>query len=495
MQADHPAGAPRLSKSKLTAVRQCPKRLWLELHKPQEKFEDASTERRFATGHQVGEIARSRHPGGLLIAPDNDLRRALAETRLAIDSGAQRPLFEATFESHGVLVRADLLLPERSAWHMVEVKSSTQPKFYHLEDAAIQAWVVRGAGVRLAATSLQVIDSSWVYPGGGDYAGLLRTESIDEAIEPLVDEVPHWLEEAREVATGAEPQVRIGSQCTSPFDCGFRRYCSKGLAPVELPVAWIPHLSASRKAALEEAGIVEMRDLPMEGLTAKQQEVAQAYLRGVPVIKPLGADVRRRFGGTRYYLDFESVQFGVPIWAGTRPYQQIPFQWSCHIEEPGKPLRHEAFLDFSGEDPSLGFVESLMTVLGHEGPVIVCSQSFEATRLRELADRFPTHAKALDAIVGRMVDLLPITREHYFHPGLEGSWSIKNVLRTLRPDLDYANLQGVSDGSGASEAYLEAIDPASSPERVEAIRRELLTYCARDTEAMIHVLYGLSGAC
>lgn len=484
----------RLSKSRLTAFRQCPKRLWLEVHRPELKVEDESAQRRFATGHQVGDLARSEYPKGVLIAPDNDLARAKAETKEEISSARRRPIFEATFETNGILVRCDLLLPSRRGWHMVEVKSSTTVKDYHIEDAAIQSWVVEGAGLKLAATSLQVIDSTWTYPGGGDYQGIFRVEPVDELIRDLRDQVPQWTAQAMAVASGPEPALAMGRHCNDPFECSFQHYCESLCEPVDMPISWIPNLHASKRAAFEAEGVVDIRQVDLTKLSERQREIAEAYRGGKAVKRPLSPAVRRQFEGTRYYLDFETVQFGVPLWAGTRPYQQVPFQLSCHVEKPGHAIRHLEFLDVTGDDPSRPFAETLLKAIGKSGPVIVYNASFESTRLKELAALFPDLAPALEAIRKRIVDLKPVTREHYFHPGLEGSWSIKNVLRTIRPDLDYGMLDEVGEGGEAVEAYLEAIDTATAANRKETLRQALLEYCKRDTEAMIHVLACLESA-
>lgn len=168
------------------------------------------------------------------------------------------------------------------------------------------------------------------------------------------------------------------------------------------------------------------------------------------------------------------------------------FQWSCDIEAPGSAIEHHEFLDLSGKDPSRDFAESVIEVLGKKGPVIVYKQGFEIGRLGELAARFPDLAPALEAIIKRVVDLLPLTAEHYFHPGLAGSWSIKNVLRTIRPDRAHDLLEEIAEGVAASEGYLEAIDPQTTAERKAQIRKQLLAYCGRDTEAMVHVLHKLA---
>jgi hypothetical protein len=188
----------------------------------------------------------------------------------------------------------------------------------------------------------------------------------------------------------------------------------------------------------------------------------------------------------RHYLDFETISFVVPRWIGTRPFQQVPFQFSCHVESVPGEFAHHAFLDLSGASPLRSFVEALLQAVGTTGAVVVWNQSFEAGRIRELAEMFPQHAEALNSIIKRMVDLLPIYREHYYHPAMMGSWSIKAVLPTIAPDLDYANLE-VGDGGAAQEAYLRAISPDASDSERETLRQALLKYCERDTWAMVRL--------
>ena len=173
----------------------------------------------------------------------------------------------------------------------------------------------------------------------------------------------------------------------------------------------------------------------------------------------------------------------VPRWLGTRPFQQLPFQFSWHIELQAGELRHADFLDVSGTAPMPSFVKRLQQVIGDHGPVLVWGKGFEGARLRELALMFPEHRDWLLAIVERMVDLLPIYRAHFYHRDMRGSWSLKSVLPTIAPDLDYRDLQ-IGDGGAAQQAYRRAIQPNTPAEESESLRRQLLAYCARDTEAM-----------
>ncbi|MBY0577910.1 MAG: DUF2779 domain-containing protein [Burkholderiales bacterium] len=191
----------------------------------------------------------------------------------------------------------------------------------------------------------------------------------------------------------------------------------------------------------------------------------------------------------RYYLDFETINFAVPRWAQTSPYRtQVTFQWSCHVEEePGK-IRHEMFLDVSGEDPRRASAERMIGTLGAEGPVFVYNQVFEKGRITELAELFPDLADELHALNGRIVDLLPIARAHYCHPDMKGSWSIKAVLPTVAPDLDYTALT-VGNGGDAQEAFREILHPETQDERRNLLTEGLREYCKLDTLAMVRLAW------
>lgn len=194
-----------LSKSKLLAFRQCPKRLWLEIHCPEERADSAATQASFDIGHQVGDIARRLYDAkgkGALIDPQAEgFDAAFARSMRLLDSS--QPIFEAGFKAGGALAFADVMLPVRKggkrAWRMVEVKSSTSVKDYHRDDAAVQAFIAKAAGVPLVSITLAHIDSQWVYPGNDDYQGLLvENELTDEAFN-RGEEVQGWISEAQSI--------------------------------------------------------------------------------------------------------------------------------------------------------------------------------------------------------------------------------------------------------------------------------------------------------
>ena len=228
--------------------------------------------------------------------------------------------------------------------------------------------------------------------------------------------------------------------------------------------------------------------------TEKQRTGQKQTLAGTVFFDATGAasDLAPH-GFPAYFLDFESIQFAVPIWKGTRPYQQITFQFCLHTLSESGHLSHAAFLDLSGKDPSEQFARALLAACGEKGPVFVYHAAFEKTRISELAERFPDLARSLLSINARVVDLLPIVRRRYYHHSQQGSWSIKAVLPAAVPELRYDALDGVQDGGMAMQAFYKAIQADISKERKSEIERQLLAYCRLDTYAMVRLWQLFSG--
>ena len=492
-----------LSKSKLLAYRQCPKRVWLEVHRPELREESKDSQARFDAGHQVGEIARQLYDPdqqGCLIDPQRDgFQKAFDRTQLLLANA--QPIFEAGFRTEEALAFADVMLPvEKSgglSWRMVEVKSSTSVKDYHLDDAAIQAFIARASGLALDSVSIACIDSCWVYPGGNEYNGLLKETDVTAHAMGRETEVRTWISDAhRVVASKLEPAVPMGKHCSNPFDCGFRDHCQDLLPKATHSISQLPgRLGKDLIALIDAQGLTELYDVPDDLLNQKQRRVKSAALSGQAYFdKTAAAQALGRYALPAYFMDFETINFAVPRWKDTRPYQQVCFQYSVHrLSETGK-LDHNFFLNITGEDPSAGFAKALVAACGDNGPIYAYNAAFEASRIRELAARFPDLTPGLHALIDRIVDLLPVAREHYYHPDQAGSWSIKTVLPALCPDLSYAHLDGVQDGGMAMNAFVEALDPTTLPARKIDIERQLLAYCELDTLAMVRLWQAFSGS-
>ena len=393
----------------------------------------------------------------------------------------------------GALAYADVMLPDRSdttlRWKMIEVKASTSIKAYQRDDIAVQAYIAANAGVPLSSVSLAHIDSSFVYAGDGDYHGLLKENDLTDEANSRSAEVREWIDGAQAVAAlPDEPEVATGPHCGTPFTCGYCDYCNRGKVWPDFPLSSLPRLHASRRERIEAAGHEDLRDVPDELLGALQSRVKQCSVTGETFFDAEGAAADLApHGFPAYFLDFETAMFAVPIWKATRPYQQLPFQFSLHILAESGNLQHHGFLDLSGNDPSRACAQSLVDFCGERGPVFAYNAGFECRVMRELAARFPDLASALEAIIDRVVDLLPIARNRYYHPSQHGSWSLKAVLPAAIPDLSYDQLDGVQDGNMAVSAFMEAIAPATTLERKKEIERQLHDYCKLDTFAMVRL--------
>jgi hypothetical protein len=493
-----------ISKSRLLAYRQCPRRLWLEVHRRDLLEVSAAQQSRFDAGHRVGEVARHlADPAGegiLFDAQRDGYDTVLRESRLAL--AERRPLFEAGFTAQGAIVFVDLLLPEEeagqgsTAWRLVEVKSSGSVKPYHWDDLAVQVHVLRSAGVNLSSVAVACVDTGWTYPGGGRYAGLLREEDgLDDALA-RAGEVQGWIDGGMAVlARDDEPQVSTGEHCRAPFECPFTAHCGRGQPQAVHPVHWLPRRQRTvLKDFLRNSGATDMSEVPDELLNATQRRVKHATLTGQVWFDGAGArSALAPHAGTLRFLDFEAAARPVPVWAGSRPYQQVPFQFSLHtLHEDGR-VGHDEFIDLSGNDPTESFAQSLVRACGEAGPLFVYNASFEGQVIDRLAAGSPELEGRLRALRRRLVDLRPVTEQHYYHPDQHGKWGLKSVLPTLGGGTDHSQLEGVADGQMAVDAYLEATDPDTPTHRVEELRQQLLTYCRLDTWAMVRLWAFLVG--
>jgi hypothetical protein len=229
LDCDGTAATPsvRLSKSKLTTYLQCPKRLWLQVHRPGVGIVDPCTLRLFEAGHRIGELARLQVPNGILIDPNpKHLVAALLETSEAMSVG--RPLFEPAFVHQGVVVRVDILEPQPGGtWRLIEVKNSSAVRPYQLDDVASQAWVLAGNGVKLASLSIR-LPTDVLRPSARDWrARMFADVDVSCAVTNHLKYVPQTVAGARETVEGREPERAIGPHCRRPFRCEFVQYCSQ----------------------------------------------------------------------------------------------------------------------------------------------------------------------------------------------------------------------------------------------------------------------------
>ena len=481
-----------LSKSKFLAGLQCLKRLYLLCYQRELASEpDEKQQAIFDQGNEVGLFAQKAFSSGTLISEDHmHHKEAVTRTKELIADKSIPAIFEAAFSFEDILIRVDILerLP-RDRWRLIEVKSSTETKEYHLPDVAIQKYVLKQSGFNVSEACLMHLNRDYVYDGEKYQLNELFTiNNLMEEIESIENEVPaHIKEQWRVLALKKVPDIEIGQQCKDPFVCEFYSLCHE-----ELPDDWVGNLPRIGKKAEEliEMGIASIYDIPDDfPLTNTQRRACNCVKQDKPYYDK---NLKDELAGLKYplcFMDFETLFPALPRYAGMRPYDQIPFQWSVHVQRGQKSkLEHYEFLQDNENDPRDAFITSLLSVLEEhkKAPVIVYS-SFESARLNELSRWFPKYAKGIELVKNRLWDLYQVIRSNVYHPQFYGSFSIKNVLPALIPDMSYENME-VADGTQAGLAYDKLIHGELGSKERQTLRKALLEYCRQDTMAMVKLL-------
>lgn len=479
----------RLSKSKFLAGLQCDKRLFLAVHHPELATQPgAATQAILDMGSEVGEQARRRFPGGVLVeAGYRQAREALARTAELLADPSVPAIFEGAFRFDHVLVRVDILVRAGARedgvaeWRLIEVKSSTKVKDVHLDDLAIQSYVVRGAGISLVGTGVLHVNTQYVYAGGDiDLDQLFTLRDLTDEVRARGIAVPQRLNEMQTMLMQASPpDLQPDHHCHTPYECPYWKHCTKGKA-----ARWIYHLPGSGKTAtfLASKGIDLIDDIPADmTLSLVQRRVKDN-------VEWIGVDLAPALDEPRHpvhHLDFETFMPAVPKFSGTRPYQVLPTQWSNHIEHADGTVTHSEFLCRDARDPREEFVVTLLQSLAQQGSICVYS-SYERAILERLAASFPSFSRELRAVIGRLWDLYQVVKEQYYHPAFEGSYSIKSVLPAVVPSLGYDDL-AVQDGGSAAHEYYRMVFEETDWVEKERIAESLSHYCARDTQAMLEL--------
>ena len=479
-----------LTKSRYIAGLQCPRRLWSLVHKPL-PYEAPAPGSPLDIGQEVGQKAHLLFPGGVPINEEPwQHAEAVNRTAKLMNDVFVPAIFEAAFDYEDIRIRVDVL--ERVApgtWGLREVKSSGGLKDHYLDDLALQTYVLRGAGVAISSIELLHVNTEYVRgPNGICWTDFFSRRDVSEAVAVKLIDLPARLPVMRDcLGMIGLPDAEPGSQCGTPYGCEFWDRCT-----ADKPADWInylPRLSQSRAGELKALGIDSISAIsPDFPLTSKQVIIRDATASGNPYIATDLGRLLEAFGPPACYLDFEAMMPPIPLYEGTRPYQTIPFQWSLHTIDGNGVLGHKEFVADGVNDPRRQFAETLVDAIAWSDDPIIVYSAYEQTRLRELAAAFPDLSTALNGIIARLADLLPIVRSAIYFPEFGFSNSIKSVAPALCPGFSYEDLEDIADGGAASAAFLEfASGRIFRPEETDKLRGALLAYCERDTLALVEV--------
>ena len=483
-----------LSKSTLLMGRQCSKLLWFRYNaKDQIPAPDEGQQAVFDQGHEVGELAKQLFPGGIEIdtAP-GDFDGAIRRTQEALKQ--RRPIYEATFSHGGGYARADILVPVAGgAWDLVEVKSTTSLKDeVHLPDIAFQAFVLTGSGIKLRKCFLAHINNEFVRHGPIDPQKFFTLAEVTQPVSALSRDIADQIDAMqRVIGAKSHPDIKIGPHCDSPYTCALHDRCWSFLPEASV---FTLYRGGQKAFGLLERGIQKIADIPADvELTDNQSIQRAAVLAGQPHIdRPALAAFLGQLEYPVSYLDFETIGTAIPLFDGSSPYQQIPFQYSLHIvRQPGAAPEHFSHLAEGTADPRPEFMRHLVENLPAAGSVVTYNASFETSRLEECCALLPDYQPWLRKLKPRIVDLLlPFRGFRYHHPDQNGSNSMKAVLPALTGS-GYENLT-IQEGGTASREFLRVIYGEVTDAERHRVRQALEEYCALDTLGMVQIVNALT---
>jgi hypothetical protein len=484
--------SPYISKSKFLAGQQCQKLLWYQYNAKQLIPEpDAQTQAIFDQGHQVGELAKQLFPGGVEIGGDvDDFDKILIQSKEA--QKLRRPLYEAAFSYNGGFARADILNPVgRDAWDLVEVKSTTAVKDIHLHDLAFQTFVFSGAGLKIKSCILAHINPDFIKNGPIDPHRFFVLEDVTSQVSAPSRSIESKLDEMfATIRLRQCPEIRIGPHCDDPYPCPLHDHCWNFLPESNVTTLY---RGGTKGFKLLTKGITGLTEIPDDFPLTDNQEIQRRTAKtGQPhVDKPAIRAFLKQLKYPISYLDFETLGTAIPLFDGTRPFMQIPFQYSLHVvRSPEAEPEHHKFLAEGTNDPRPEFMRSLRGALPTEGSVVAFNSQFELGRLKECSDLMPEFRPWVSNVKRRIVNLLlPFRGFRYYHPKQNGSASMKSVLPVLSGK-GYDHLE-IQDGTTASLQFLRATFGSASAEERAAIRAQLDEYCSRDTEGMIWIVDAL----
>ena len=484
-----------LSKSTFIRSLQCSKALYLYKYFPQLRDKISPEQKAlFSRGTNVGIAARDLFPGGVDASPDShrDYTESIARTKRLMEDGV-KIIYEAAFQYERVLAAIDILVFENDEWKAYEVKSSTRISPIYIMDASLQYYVIVNSGVQLADISIININNEYRKKGKVVWDNFFSIHSVLTEVKGNYDLVKNKIAEAKNIITNPKiPDVNIGEQCFAPYECDFKGHCWKNISKGS--VFELSGISKAEQFNLYNSGVINIEAIPADYPLKKATELQVECIKSnrPHINKEAVKGFLEKLMYPLHFLDFESFMPAIPLFEGCKPYEHIPFQYSLHIQQNDNSIiEHREYLAQPG-DPRKEFINCLLENILPEGNIMVYSAAFERAILNNLKIQFPEHSKKIDSILSRIKDLMDVFENRwYYHPAMKGSYSIKNILPALVPELTYQNLQ-INSGNIAMTVF-ESLQNENNLHKIMDHREALLEYCKMDTWAMVKIVEKLRG--
>lgn len=483
-----------LSKSDYIMALDCVKALWLKKNRKDLVPEyDARTLQSFEDGNEIQDLARQCYSNGVLVDSESwDVIGGAVKTKALAETN--NILFEATAKlDNGCFCRIDILERNGDAWNLIEIKSATSVKDYYIDDLSFQKYVFENAGYPVKQCRVLYVNNDYVRHGELDISQMFREEDVSERVAEACKDVEMYVKGMLSAQQEKnEPETTLHANCQ---DCPFWGYCGKNV-----PEYSVFDLLSAQAADLfyNQTHSTKVEDVPIDLCTTDKQLIDRdCYVNQAEHVEP--EHIKEWLDTLEYplyYLDYETVQCPIPMFDSSKPYSQIPFQFSLHVQEQrGGELKHYEFLHQERSDPRRALAESLVKYCGKQGSVVVYNQAFEMTRNKELAVLFPDLADDLLAINERVVDqLIPFRQRALYSYKQKSSASIKYVLPSFC-DLSYKGM-AIANGGEAMSQYKAFLEGKQTETESRQMFEALLKYCGQDTYAMVllmDVLYKYAG--
>lgn len=395
-------------------------------------------------------------------------------------------LWQQTYVSGGYQSRADGIIHDldTDTYDIYEIKSSTSEKKDHLPDATFQSIVI-GDTLTIGSIHLILLNDEYVRGDSLDIEQLFKVPDVTSDVAEMTPTVQSQMREAlRIVKTDSSDTVL---NCLNPKCCPCMNLCHPDLP--RYSIYNIPNLTPKKRRGLEEVKTIGIDDIDLNfTFTPKQQKIVDVMQSKTPFIdKTTIQGLLHGLTYPLYFLDYETYDEAMPLYKGHKPYQKMVFQYSLHIVSGNnQDIQHEEYVALELGDPARELVKHLRSRISDTGSVIVWNKAFEGGRSKEMAELYPEYKDFLLDINNRMFDLMEVvSKGYYLHPEFRGSWSIKNVLPVMVPELSYKDLP-INKGDMAMIAWWEMVHSNDTTTKLKTAD-SLLQYCGLDTLAMVKI--------
>jgi hypothetical protein len=487
----------KLSKSKMKSNENCILMMWNDINAPKEKVWDSMTEFTFEQGRVVEMVARNMYPEAVL-QDERDNYTKTIKTRELFQT--HNVVFEAAFAKRSVVVQFDILSKNAAGnFDAVEIKSASKLKPDYMTDVIIQYWIATLSGIKIDRFELWVVNTK----STGITDEYFTKHDMTEHVQSSERRFWEMLSKAHKtLKMKTAPNVKIGSHCDK-FECPYRGTEKCALVVNQDSVHALPRFSAAWAA--HDSGITSVNHAAFvkkeEEKISPLQKSINNYIDAHPLVlqsvrknkmiidqEGLKKDLAQWTFPLNFF-DFESLMSAIPVLQGQRPYEQVVFQFSNHIYNGvDKKMKHSMFLHETKNDPNLPAIEAMINLFSsNDGSIVAWFKPFEVSRIKSLAEKFPSHSAQLLALVPRIVDLMDLVKANAYSPEFMGSYSLKVVSPVLLKEYGSYTDSVIKSGSEIAKYYIEMIT-TEDMERKELIKTALIKYCSYDTLNLYLVL-------